>query len=125
MRVSLSELRLLFLLPLLLFLVVFALSNREQVDVGLWPTDYSFSAPFSLIMLVSMAGAFLAGAVLVWIDGWAHRYRAHRAEQRAQVLETELESLRARLDLVASASPQTLPLPIEQAVSMNGKDLTP
>ena len=40
--------RLLIGLPLLLLLVLFALSNTAPVRLGLWPTDYALQLPLSL-----------------------------------------------------------------------------
>ena len=58
--------RLLIALPLLLLMVLFALSNTAPVRLVLWPTDYSLQLPLSLAVLAAMAVAFLAGGVVVW-----------------------------------------------------------
>jgi lipopolysaccharide assembly protein A len=89
--------RLLIALPLLLLLVLFALSNREPVRLGLWPTDYSLVVPLSLAVLGGMAVAFLVGGLLVWVSALAQRRRARRAEQTVQLLEAQVQELKARL----------------------------
>ena len=55
-----AAMRLLIALPLLLILVLFALSNTAPVRLRLWPTDYALELPLSLAVLGAMAIAFLA-----------------------------------------------------------------
>ena len=89
--------RLLIALPLLLLLVLFALSNTEMVRLHLWPTDYALELPLSLAVLGGMAIAFLTGGVLVWISELAQRRRARHAEQTVRLLEAQVRELKARL----------------------------
>jgi putative membrane protein len=89
--------RLLIALPLLLLMVLFALSNRQPVPLRFWPTDYSLVLPLSLAVLGGMAVAFLAGGLLVWVSALAQRRRARRAEQTARLLEAQVQELKARL----------------------------
>jgi lipopolysaccharide assembly protein A len=89
--------RLLIGLPLLILLVLFALSNKAPVRLGLWPSDYTLQLPLSLTVLVAMAIAFLAGGVTVWVSELAQRRRARRAEQTVRLLEAQVQELKARL----------------------------
>jgi uncharacterized integral membrane protein len=89
--------RLLIILPLLLLLVLFALSNTAPVRLGLWPTDYSLQLPLSLAILGGMAIAFLAGGLIVWLSELAQRRRARHAEQAVRLLEEQMQELKARL----------------------------
>jgi uncharacterized integral membrane protein len=84
-------------LPILILLVVFALSNAEPVRLGFWPTDYTLQAPLSVAVLVGAAVAFLLGGLLVWLNELGQRRRARRAEENVRVLEERLEELKARL----------------------------
>jgi uncharacterized integral membrane protein len=88
--------RLLIALPLLLLLVLFALSNTAPVRLGLWPTDYVLQVPLSLAVLAGMTVAFLAGAVLVWLSALGMRRRARQAERAVRLLEAQVEELKAR-----------------------------
>ena len=97
--------RLLIALPLLLLLVLFALSNREPVPLRFWPTDYSLVLPLSLAVIGSMAVAFLVGALLVWVSALAQRRRARRAEQTVRLLEAQVQELKARLPQPAVPPP--------------------
>jgi len=92
--------RLLIGLPLLLVLVLFALSNTGPVRLQLWPTDYALELPLSLAVLGAMAIAFLAGGIVVWISELAQRRRARHAEQTVRLLEAQVQDLKARLPQV-------------------------
>ena len=92
-------------LPVLLLLVLFALSNTQPVRLGLWPTWYGLEAPLSAAMLIGMGVAFLLGAILVWFSELAQRRRARRAEQTVRALEEQVQELRARLSRTAALPP--------------------
>ena len=89
--------RLLVGVPLLLILVLFALSNRSPVHLGFWPTDYALELPLSLAILAAMAVAFLAGGVMLWFSVLAQRRRARHAEHAVRLLEAQVTELKARL----------------------------
>jgi putative membrane protein len=90
-------LRILLAAPILLILVLFALSNRAPVTVGLWPTDLVVTLPLSLAVLGAMAIAFIAGALVLWVNVLATRRRARRAEHTVRLLEAQVAELKARL----------------------------
>ena len=89
--------RLLIGLPLLLLLVLFALSNTAPVRLQLWPTDYALEIPLSLAVLGATALAFIAGGTTVWVSELAQRRRARRAEHAVRLLEAQVQELKARL----------------------------
>ncbi len=98
-------LRLLISVPFLLFLVLFVLSNREPVAIGLWPTDVTWDVPLSIAVLIAAAVAFLFGALLVWITELSQRRRARRAEWRVRMLEEQVEELKGRLGVREAVAP--------------------
>ena len=89
--------RLLIAIPLLLLLVLFALSNTAPVRLGLWPTDFALELPLSLAVLGGMAIAFLMGGAIVWLAELGQRRRARQAEQAVRLLEAQVQELQARL----------------------------
>ena len=97
--------RFLIALPLLVLLVLFALSNPQPVYVGIWPTGYGVETSLSTAVLVGMALAFLLGAVLVWMSELGQRRRARRAEHTARVLEEQLRDLKASIATRAISPP--------------------
>ena len=87
---------LLLLLPLLLVLVLFGLSNRQEVALELWPFDLAWVVPLSVAMLILAALAFLFGAAVAWAGSLSWRRRAKRLEEAARVMDAELAEHRAR-----------------------------
>jgi uncharacterized integral membrane protein len=85
-------LRILLLLPFLIVLVAFALSNQQTVTLGIWPTDLTVEAPLSISVLIAAGVFFFLGALFVWFGSVAARSRAARAERRAAALEAELKA---------------------------------
>ena len=81
--------------PLLFILVLFALSNKQVVDLGLWPTDVQIALPVSIAVLGIAGLFFLFGALVAWGGTLAERTRARRAEATVRQLEAQLASLRA------------------------------
>jgi len=83
--------------PFALLLVLFALSNREPVNIGLWPTDVAWQVPLSLAVLAGMAVAFLLGALFTWVAALGQRRRARRAEDQVRLLEAQVTDLKSRV----------------------------
>ena len=72
------------LFPVLLILVVFALSNPQPVQLGFWPTDFALQAPLSLAVLAGLAIGLPARArswsgAARWCSAGARTGRAARA----------------------------------------------
>ena len=72
-----KRLRWLFTLPLALILTVFAVNNRHQVDVSLWPLDFVISWPLFVFVYIGGVAGFAAGAVIAWVSA-AQRHRRAR-----------------------------------------------
>jgi len=93
--------RLLISLPLLVILVLFALSNTQPVRLGLWPTDYALEVPLSVAVLAGTGLGFLIGGLVVWVGELGQRRRTRDAEHRIKLLESQVASMRTghtRLD---------------------------
>jgi len=101
-------LRIILLLPFLIVLVAFALSNQQTVTLGIWPTDLTVEAPLSISVLIAAAVFFFLGALFVWFGSVAARSRAARAERRAAYLE---EELKARNAVPANATRMNMVVP--------------
>ena len=88
-------LRLLIAVPLIVVLVVFAVSNRATVAITFlgWET----SVALSVAVLLASAVFFLLGALVVWFGELRQRRRARRAETRVRELETQLAAMRTAL----------------------------
>ena len=88
--------RWILLLPLLVLLVLFGLSNRQEVLLRLWPFDLGWAVPLSVAVLLIGALAFLLGAGIAWAAGLPYRRRARRLEEAARLMDAELAEHRAR-----------------------------
>lgn len=79
-----------FGLVVIVLVLSFVLSNRQDVTVGLWPFIGSLQAPLYAVGLAPLAFGFAFGGFLGWLGGVPHRLRAMR-------LNKELVSLSGRL----------------------------
>lgn len=102
--------RILLAAPVLIILVVFALSNRQVVQLGLWPTDIMVDLPLSITVLIAAGLFFIAGALMTWGAGIAMSGRARRAERAVRQLEAEVQALKSRPS-VGGGSTMALPPP--------------
>jgi len=116
-------LRALLLVPFLIVLVAFALSNPQHVQLALWPTDLSLEAPLSIAILVAAGIFFFLGALFVWFGTLAARGRARRAERRAAVLEAELRAHHAPPPRTARPAPA--PARLDLPVITQARPVTP
>lgn len=90
--------RWLLLIPILIFLILFGISNRHhQVELALWPFDVTWATSVPIAMMIFGAIAFLFGALVTWSAGLRYRHRARRLREAASVLEAELVEARGRL----------------------------
>ncbi len=99
---------LIFAAPFLLLLVVFALSNRGTVQLGLWPTDLALVTPLSLAVLGAGAVFFVLGALVAGVGSLGQRRRARRAENQVRLLEREVQTLRPSPTLIPGTSIRTI-----------------
>lgn len=79
-----------------LVLILFAVTNREAVAVGLWPLSDRIEAPLYLIVLGTLLLGFVIGELVAWIGAGRWRREARRSRERIAMLERELEAARAR-----------------------------
>jgi uncharacterized integral membrane protein len=82
--------------PVLIVLIVFALSNPQPVKLAFWPTDYFIQTPLSFAILIGAGGAFILGALFVWFPALGTRARANRAERAARRLEAQVADLKKK-----------------------------
>jgi uncharacterized integral membrane protein len=88
--------RLIPALIVILILAIFALSNRQDVTIGFWPTDYTTQVPLSVAIFIGMAVALLLGGAIVWVDHLRLGRRARRAEAHVRRLQAQLADAEAR-----------------------------
>jgi lipopolysaccharide assembly protein A len=64
-----------------LVLVLFAVSNRAEVSLTLFPLPARLDAPLYLVVLVTLVVGFVLGEAVAWLGG-ARRRAEHRALRR-------------------------------------------
>jgi lipopolysaccharide assembly protein A len=90
--------RLIVGVPLLLLMVVFALSNRQLVPLGLFPLgQLPFEVPLSVAILAALGLGFFLGGLRVWTASFRHRRAAKRAEEAVRLLEAKHRELKSRI----------------------------
>jgi uncharacterized integral membrane protein len=93
--------RLLFVLFVLVGVLI-AVSNREPVQLGLWPLPQVVVTPLYLVIVVVLLIGILAGLGLGWWAGRHHRRRARKHGKEAARLDRENARLR---ETIASHNP--------------------
>jgi uncharacterized integral membrane protein len=82
--------------PLALVLVVFAVSNRDEVTVTLWPAPrFEMQTQMFLVVLMALFAGFIIGGFVVWIGSLRRRREARQQARRVEMLEREMAGLRA------------------------------
>jgi putative membrane protein len=94
-------------LPVTLVVVVFAVSNRDEVAINLWPTGLDLTIPFFAVVLGVFLAGFLVGAAIMWLSGAKGRARARRLRYRAEELERELVRLQRQADAAKAGASGT------------------
>ncbi|MBI3419702.1 MAG: LapA family protein [Proteobacteria bacterium] len=84
-------------IPLVVFCVVFAVNNRQEVTIDLWPSGYVASAPLYLVTLGASLVGFLIGALLFWLASlhprWERRHLARQVDRlKHELLEEKVKS---------------------------------
>ena len=84
--------------PLMVLAVLFAVSNRESVDLALWPLPWVVEPPVYAIVLGALALGVVVGAAVAWIGGGRARGRARSAERKVQEQQRDVEALEKRIE---------------------------
>ena len=100
--------RLLFLLFLLIGVLI-AVSNRQPVELSLWPLPHLVVMPLYLLVIGVLLLGVLAGLGLGWWAGRHHRRRARQASGDAARLDRENQRLRQAHAAAAPPAPDPAP----------------
>lgn len=83
-------------LPVTIVLIDFAVANRQEVPVALWPFA-ELTLPLWAVVLPALALGLICGVVIAWIGGRRWRREARACGRRVAALESELRAVEARL----------------------------
>ena len=78
-----------------LIVASFVVSNREPVDLGLWPLPDAYGLPLFAIVLAALVLGFLAGWSMSWVRHRKVRSERRRHARRVETLEAELATKQA------------------------------
>ncbi len=87
---------------LLLAAVIFLLSNRGPVALGLWPFGSLVSLPLGAVVIAALVIGFLAGLA-------AHLPKRFGAQRRAKKAEKRVAELEGRLSAAPVGQPTVVP----------------
>jgi lipopolysaccharide assembly protein A len=82
-----------FGLIILILVLSFALSNKQDVTVGMWPFKDSIQAPLYAVGLAPLAFGFFFGSFWGWISGLPHRLHVRRLNKELASLSNKLGEL--------------------------------
>lgn len=87
-----NRLRWLITVPVAIIVVVFAVNNRGDANVSLWPLDLIITWPLFVFVFIGIGVGFALGAVLMWFTAAPARRRARERASRIRELERAAES---------------------------------
>ncbi len=73
-------------LPTAVATAVFAVANRQEIRLDLWPLPFGLEVPAYMAVLVPLAAGLVSGALLVWLSLAPARFRAMRDRRRLDCL---------------------------------------
>lgn len=80
------------------FVILFAASNREGVELALWPLPFSLAVPVYALALAAVAIGVVWGGLIGWLAAIRARRRTRQETRRADNLEADMRLLRQRID---------------------------
>ena len=84
-------------LVIAIFLMLFAVSNRETVSVGFWPLPFLADVPLYLLCFLSLLIGVLIGVAASWVAGHRNRRELSARRRRIAALERELTATQSQL----------------------------
>jgi lipopolysaccharide assembly protein A len=73
----------------------FVVSNRQPVEIGLWPLPDAYGLPLCAIVVIALVLGFAAGWSTSWLRHGKVRSERRRHARRVEALEAELAEKRA------------------------------
>jgi uncharacterized integral membrane protein len=99
----------LILLPILVVVAVFAIANRQPVELSLWPLPWDAQAPLFLVLLASLLLGALIGGTLSWAGGHHHRSAARHNRRANERLQRQVDALKRNAHQPGATMPVVLP----------------
>jgi lipopolysaccharide assembly protein A len=90
-------------------LILFVVSNRETVSVGLWPLPFLADVPLYLLCFLSLAIGALIGVAIAWMAGHGKRRELRTRRRRIEALERELMATQSQFEDHSARAKTQLP----------------
>jgi lipopolysaccharide assembly protein A len=97
-------------LVIAIFLILFAVSNRETVSVGFWPLPFLADVPLYLLCFLSLLIGTLIGAATASMAGRGKRRELRTRRRRIQALERELTVTQSQIGNHSEPAKTQLPV---------------
>lgn len=109
-----NRLRWLITVPVAIIVVVFAVNNRGDASVNLWPFDLTITWPLFAFVFIGAGVGFVFGAALMWFTVAPSRRRARERAGQIRELEraaqnTEPTTMTAPVTAGAPGTPGAMP----------------
>ena len=91
-------------------LILFVVSNRETVSVGLWPLPFLADVPLYLLCFLSLAIGALIGVAIAWMAGHRTRRELRARRRRIDALERELMATQSQFEDHSARAKTQLPV---------------
>jgi uncharacterized integral membrane protein len=82
--------------PIVALVVLFSVSNLDQVPLHLWPLPFDLNIAIWLMSLIELFVGFLLGAIVTWMSDGRRRRNARMLARRVKDLEQQLAEARDR-----------------------------
>lgn len=83
----LKIIRLLLALAAAAAIILFAVANRQPVDVSFWPTPLATDMPLWGVFMIGLFLGAALGGTASWLAGWKARREGRQARRRVVALE--------------------------------------
>jgi uncharacterized integral membrane protein len=84
-------------IPVIIIVALFAVNNRQTVDIELWPLPWAVPpVPVFVLTLGAVLFGFLFGCLVMWLTGGKHRRRMREARRDLDAARSELHVARQR-----------------------------
>ena len=84
-------------LVIAIFLILFAVSNRDTVSVAFWPLPFLVDMPLYLLCVLSLVIGTLIGVATGWMAGHGKRRELRSRRRRIEALERELTATQSQI----------------------------
>jgi uncharacterized integral membrane protein len=97
-------------LVITIFLILFAVSNRETVAVEFWPLPFLADVPLYLLCFLSLLIGTLIGVAITWMAGHRTRRELRARRRRIDALERELTATQSQIGEHSEPAKTQLPV---------------